>query len=183
VYIGCSAAYDGGCKLDNKRWYRVDHLERTILPRIAGEVVDDEPRTDPIVALEKQIAKLKAEATDIEQAYQRSMRRGGELAERTQAKLESEYTAKRDAVAKLERQLAALETAKPASEVQQEIGGLLGAALNGDVTARAKIANALPALIKRITCRKDGTLRVEAKSIKMGWTIVKWQSSATFRAG
>jgi hypothetical protein len=103
----------------------------------------------------------------------RSMTRTGDLAERTQAKLEGDYQRKIEDVKKLERELTALRSAPSLDEAQAVIGGVLDKALAGDVKARARVAQALPAVISRLVCRKDGVIRVEAKNrmIKVSWTI------------
>jgi hypothetical protein len=83
------------------------------------------------------------------------MRHSGELMEMTQAKLEREFTAKRDQIVKLERELGALTTASPASELQDTVRGVLAAALAGNLSARTKLAAAPPGLVGRLICRAD----------------------------
>ena len=173
-YLGCSAAPIGGC--DNRKFYRLDKIEHIVLPRIADEVIDDIPRDDPTVTLQRQITRAKADASQIVRAYERAMFLTGELADRTAAKLGRDHADKRAEIGKLEWRLAEIQSASPASELQRTVRTVLGAALTGDVTARAKIADALPGLLKTpIVCRKDGTLRVDFGSIgrnaTLAWTL------------
>jgi hypothetical protein len=144
-----------------------------IIPRIAVEAVDDDRVADPLISLEKQLTKARDHFADIKQQYERSRRRSGELAEAMQTKLETEYGQHRDDIMKLERQLTTLKAIPPLAEVQKLITSLTGAALAGDVTSRARIAQALPQAVKRLTCRKDGSIRVELISHavrRMTWT-------------
>lgn len=165
VYLGCSAAYVGGCKAKNEKYFRLDKIEQTVLPKVATEVVDDTPPTDDqAAALRRSIAKAKADAARIEQAYLRSMERTGELAAKTQLKLETDHQAKQAEVTRLERELITLEAASPASELQNVVQRVLDKALAGDVAARSTIAEALPGLIKSLTCRGDGTWRYQSTS-------------------
>ena len=160
VYLRCSAASVGAC--EHKDYFRLDRIELTVLPAIADVVIDDTPSaTDPTVALERQIIQAKVDAAKIAQAYKRAMLRSGELAERTAAKLEVDHQAKTEVVANLQRQLNALQTAIPAKEQQQAIQSVLSRALAGEVAARAKIADALPGLLKRLTCLSDGRWQAE----------------------
>jgi hypothetical protein len=170
VYLGCSTRFVGGC--DNSKFYRLDKIESKLLPRMVDTKINDQPSVDPAAVLEGQIISARTKAAEIEKAYQQSMTRSGELAERTQAKLEADYQRKSEEVIILERRLAALRSTKPVAEVQSMIGGVLGAALAGDVWARTKIATAMPEVLRKLVCRKDGTLRVEFRSsaVKVTWT-------------
>jgi hypothetical protein len=185
VYFGCSSRYLGAC--NNTKFYRADKIERTMLPVVVDIVGDDAPiGGDPVAVLEQQISLARRTASEIERAYHRSMSRSGELAERTQAKLEIDYSRQTDEVTKLQRQLASLKSAKPVGEVQAMISGLLGAALSGDVPARTKIAAALPDLLTRLVCHKDGTLTIEfvmmpvtSKKSRTSDLIRMWQEIGT----
>lgn len=168
LYLGCSGTHLGGC--DNTKFYRLDKLEQIVLPRMVTAELDTEPAEDPSERLTIEIAAAKNDVATITRAYERSMMRTGELAEQTQAKLEADHQAKTTEVTKLERQLAALST-EPVAEVQKMIGRVLGAALNGDVTARNKIAASLPEVINTLTFHKDGNIRVRSKNSRIGWTI------------
>jgi hypothetical protein len=86
--------------------------------------------------------------------------RSGALTEMTQAKLERDFTAKRDVITKLERELGVLTTSSHESELQDAVRRVLAAALAGDVPARSKLAAALPGVVARIICRADGRIRV-----------------------
>jgi hypothetical protein len=162
---------------DNTQYYRLDKMEAAILPRVADEVIEDTPQDDnPIETLTKQIAKMKAEAVQIEKAYMASMRRTGHLAEMTQAKLERDHAEKLTETGKMARELAALHAAKPTDELQQTVQTVLDRALGGDVAARAKIAEALPGLLGTVTCRSDGKWDWTSKSglIRHGGEPVMW---------
>ena len=99
------------------------------------------------------------------------MARSGALAEQTKADLERDYDRQNEAVAKLDRQLAALETAPAIQETRQVIGGALGAVLAGDVGQRGKIADTLPAVVELLKCRKDGSIRLQWKGARtITWT-------------
>jgi hypothetical protein len=176
VYLACSALYDGGCKLNNKRWYRLDHIERTILPRIAAEVVDDTPPPETQAAkLEKQLVVMQAGLSKTEASYEASMRREGAMAEKLQTKLEAEHRENSEAIKKLERQIAALHTAKPVGDLQERMRSVLDRGLEGDVAARAIIADALPRLVHQVILGLDGNytyrrgrLTAHAKGWKAG---------------
>jgi hypothetical protein len=60
VYLGRSATYVGGCS--NRRFFRVDQMERALLPAITDEVVPETPAVDPTESLDRQIAKAQADA-------------------------------------------------------------------------------------------------------------------------
>jgi hypothetical protein len=164
---------------DNTQYYRLDKIEADILPRVADEVVDDSPQDDdPAETLTKRIAKMKAEAAQIERDYMASMRRTGHLAEMTQAKLERDHAGKLTAIGKVERELAAHHAAKPMGELQETVRTVLARALVGDVAARAKIAESLPGLLGTVTCRSDGKWDWISKSgvIQCGGEPVMWAS-------
>ncbi len=174
-YLGCSAAgVHGGCH--SSRYYRINEIEAKLLPRLADEVVDDRrPKNDPIEALTKQITKLQADADKLAHAYERAMLRSGELAERTAAKLEREHADTLTTKGKLEREVATLHIAKPASTQQAKVHRVLDKALAGDVAARGKIAEALPSLIKRVifhpkSLRVEGVWRT-ARGTPWGWSV------------
>jgi hypothetical protein len=146
-------------------------IDAKMLPRIAVETVPDEPLADPHGTLEKQLHKAREKASGIRTTYEPAMRRSGDLAEQTQTKLEGEYDRQRDEVTKLERQMAALKPAPAIEEVQHVIDSVLGDALAGDVPARTKLAQALPSVVNRLTCRKDGSLRLTWQGAsKITWT-------------
>jgi hypothetical protein len=196
AYLGCTVSRAGAC--DNRKFFRLDYVERDVLA-LMGNLTwqEDAPRADPVVKLEKQIDKLKADAADIESAYQRSMRRSGELAERTQAKLEAEYTRKLADVTQLERQLATLKSAKPADQelaTVQSLSVRLKRLSGPQLTeARAKIAAALPALFRCLAFapdRIDATF-ADGRTFRLGeWSgsiegliVSKTATSALFAKG
>jgi hypothetical protein len=137
------------------------------------QALPDAPVADPITALESQLSKARAKLADTVEQYLHSMKRKGALAEIAQTKLEGEYEGQRDVVSKLERQLAALNAAPAIDEVQKLITTLTGAALAGDVVARGKIADALPEVVQRVTCRRDGSIRLAWK----GMTTITWTTT------
>jgi hypothetical protein len=167
-YLKCSAAIAGSCAI--KKLYRLDWMEQRILPRVADEVLDDTPQVDQTASLTAQITQAKKEAGLIEAAYLQAMSRTGPLAIKTQGKLEADHTAAVDRIAKLERDFGVLMTTKPASEQQRAIRTVLTAALDGDVVARARIAEALPGLVRTVVCLADGQVRVEGIRL-LAWTI------------
>ena len=149
AYLGCSAAYAGGC--DNSRFYRLDQIERKVLPRLAAELVYDTLKVDPTEKLTKLIERARKELADIEKQHQRSMQRTGALAERTQAKLEADFEAKQADLRKLQSELGRQQAATPATEAQVAVRGVLDNGLDGAgdtrLHARRIIADALPALL------------------------------------
>lgn len=90
------------------------------------------------------------------------MLREGDLALKTQIKLEADHAAKIKDIERLERELASIKSAKPEEEqfltvtgLPSTLGGLSGPDL---IAARAKIASALPSLLPGgIKFRPDGT--------------------------
>lgn len=173
AYLGCSSAHVGGC--DNKRFFRLDQMERTILPKIACDLVDDQPKADPADTLDQRIATARKELASIEARHEQSMGRTGALAERTQAKLEAEFDAKSAELRKLEAERNKLKAARPSSEAQNALRSVLEQALDsaGDeqVNARRIVGDALPSLVERLECGADGVTVTLKGAVVRRWHV------------
>lgn len=183
-YLGCSNAGVGKCA--NKRYFRLDMIEKSLFKYIGVRALSGwerpEPEADPAEAIAAKIAAAKAEAKKIEVLYERSMERSGELAERTQAKLEGDHAAKRQEIKVMERELSAIK-AKPPIDVQAALLVKLTGSLDGLkgeelIHARRHVATILPTFVTAIRFRSDGrVLTVEPPLVHKGIEFPSWPTA------
>ena len=98
------------------------------------------------------------------------MLRSGDLAEKTQIKLEADYREKLPQIVKLERELTAIKSAKPINDQINAVRRLTSSMMDGlsdrdRVAARAKIAATLPSIIQKIVFKPDGSVAVKYNGV------------------
>jgi hypothetical protein len=171
-YLGCSNAGTGKCTA--KHYHRLDEVESRLLAFFGKRALGDwhpKPIADPTHAIRQSIARAQTEAVTLEKAYERSLLREGDLAERTQVKLEADHAAKLTEIAQLQRDLASHTSVRPVDEqiatvtrLADVMDGLTGAAR---IEARGRIAAALPSILDSLRFRPDGSFF----STDARWTI------------
>lgn len=151
-YLACSKAGVGEC--DVKGYHRLDRVEARLMQFFETRALGDwspKPVEDQSATLKAQLAKAQADAAVVQQAYKKALLRSGAMAEQVAAGLEADHAALSDEIKLLERRLVAMLAAKPVDEqiiVVKRLAGVLGG-LKGDelISARAKIASALPSIL------------------------------------
>jgi DNA invertase Pin-like site-specific DNA recombinase len=163
-YLACSSAAQKAC--DHKRYHRLDEVEKGILSAFGKAALGkDKPTADPAKTLVIRIAQAKQEADKIARSYETLFLRfadapAGSLAGMNLTKIESDHRAKLAQITKLERELAAAKSTKPADQqmdmVKQLLGEQVSLPVEERVEARRKIAQALPSFLKAIVFLSDG---------------------------
>ena len=161
AYYGCSNAFVGKC--EHIKYHRLADVERDLFALLNNLTWPTDAPDDKIDAIERQLTAttqrmakrqrnidaIAATFSDTPPAIRASMTR-----------LAKEQEVDEAMETKLERQLATLRTAKPADEqlsavqsLSERVARLSGSAL---IEARAKIAQALPTLLGRLTFMPNG---------------------------
>ena len=174
-YIACSASLHRKCT--HAKYHRLDHVDANVFALLSNLTWQKDTQPDRAVGIITQWTNDKRDADKL----QRSIEQMAEVfadappsIRASMAKLVKRHTAKVANITQLERQIAAMRTARPSDEqlsatqsLSQRLGGLSGPQLTD---ARGKIAMALPALFRCLTFKPDGVEATVAdgRKLKLG---------------
>jgi hypothetical protein len=167
-YLGCSMAKAGTCTV--KTYFRIDTIERHLQAEFGQIVCDDSSdENERTIAIAERLALATGELRKLEQRYENMFEQfaddpGDGMAKQTLAKWATQIKDKRSSVEKQKRELQQSKGVAKADQLGNvktwwnAMDGLYGEKL---VEARAKIAAALPSVLKFITFMEDGSYSIE----------------------